>query len=95
MKDTPEVLAQRNWAFWALGDTAEMRKGIDKGLSFGRTPDSCCQDGILNLRAGKFPAARPRWKKRFGSTLTDIRALSALHQSYAAQKTDRDSHFKN
>ena len=85
-KGLSEVLAQRNWVLWALGDTGEMRKGIDRGLLLGRTPEFVLQDGVWNLHAGKFAAARAALEEALKINPADLRALSALNQSYVAQK---------
>jgi tetratricopeptide (TPR) repeat protein len=85
-KDLSEVLAQRNWVLWALGDMGEMRKGIDRGLLLGRTPEFLVQDGAWNLHAGKFAAARASLEEALKINPDDLRALSALNQSYVAQK---------
>ncbi len=54
-RNSPVVLVQRNWALWAEGDMAEMRKGIDAGLAQVRSPDLLLQDGIWKLRSGRNP----------------------------------------
>ena len=85
-KQSTAVLVQRNWALWMLGDLAEMRKQIDLGLSRGRSADLLLQDGVWNLRAGKFAAARTALEEALNINPGDIRALSALNQAYVAQK---------
>ena len=54
----PEFIAQRNWVLWAMGDVAEMRKGIDAGLALQRSTDLLLQDGIWKLRSGNPSGAR-------------------------------------
>jgi putative PEP-CTERM system TPR-repeat lipoprotein len=85
-KDSVAFLAARNWAFWAKGDMAQMRKGIDRGLSLGRTSEFLLQDGLWNLRTGKFAQARIILEEALKMNPGDIRALSALNESYAVQK---------
>jgi Tfp pilus assembly protein PilF len=85
-KKLPAVLVQRNWALWMLGDMAEMRKGIDLGLSIERSTDLLLQDGVWKLRAGKFAAARESLEQALNIDPADIRALGALRQSYLGQK---------
>jgi tetratricopeptide (TPR) repeat protein len=80
------VLVERNWALWSLGDLAEMRKGIDAGLSIQRSSDLLLQDGVWKLRAGKFGAARESLEEALNINPGDVRALTALNQAYAAQK---------
>jgi Tfp pilus assembly protein PilF len=93
LNETPEfqkqllpVLAQRNWALWATGDLAEMRKGIDLGLLHGRTAEFLLQDGVWKLRAGKFSEARAAVEEALKINPADVRALSTLNDTYAAQK---------
>jgi tetratricopeptide (TPR) repeat protein len=80
------VLVQRNWALWMLGDLAEMRKQIDLGLARGRNSDLLLQEGMWNLRAGKFAAARNSLEEALNINPGDLRALSALNEAYTAQK---------
>ena len=42
-KQSPILQIQRNWAYWALGNMAEMRRGIDAGLSVARLPTPRCR----------------------------------------------------
>jgi Tfp pilus assembly protein PilF len=85
-KDSAAFLAARNWVFWAKGDMVELRKGIDRGLSLGRTSEFLLQDGLWNLRAGKLAQARTTLEEALKMNPGDIRALSALNQSYTLQK---------
>jgi tetratricopeptide (TPR) repeat protein len=85
-KDLPEFLTIRNWVLLASGDLDEMRRGIDKGLSSGRTPELLLQDGFWNLRRGKFVAARTVLEEALKIDPANIQALDALNQSYVAQK---------
>ncbi len=85
-RDLPAVLAQRNWAFWAIGDMPAMRKGIDRGLSLGRSTEFLLQDGIWKLRSGNTSGARNSIEEALKLNPTDVRALTALKQSYDMQK---------
>ena len=81
------VVVQRNWALWAIGDMAEMRKGIDAGLAQTRSADLLLQDGIWKLRSGGNPSgARTSLEEALKVDPRDVRALSALQQSYELQK---------
>lgn len=79
-------LVQRNWALWGLGDLSGMRKGIDTGLLVEHSTDLLLQDGVWKLRAGKAAAARDSLEKALHINPGDVRALSALNQSYVAEK---------
>jgi tetratricopeptide (TPR) repeat protein len=87
-KTLTPMLVQRNWVLWAMGDMAEMRKGIDLGLSRGPSTDLLLQDGVWKLRAGKFPAARVSLDQALNIDPGDVRALGALNQAYRAEKQD-------
>src|SRR5262249_29623565 len=69
-----------------LGEMAEMRKGIDMGLASGPNSDLLLQDGVWRLREGQFAQARASLERSLNINPTDIRALSALGESYKAQK---------
>jgi Tfp pilus assembly protein PilF len=77
------VLVARNWAFWAMGDFAEMRKGIDSGLARGRSEDLLMQDALWKLNAKNPSGARTSVEEALKINPGDIRALSVLRQSYA------------
>ena len=79
-------LVERNWALWSVGDLAEMRKGIDAGLSTKRDGELLLQDGLWKLRAGKFAAARESLEQALDINPGDLRALGALNEAYIAQK---------
>lgn len=85
-KNLLAVVTERNWALWAAGDLAGMRKGIDEALSRQRTPELLIQDGIWKLKAGKIQAARASFEEALKLNPADVRALSGLNESYIAQK---------
>jgi tetratricopeptide (TPR) repeat protein len=80
------LLAQRNWTLLALGDMEGMRKGVDEGLAKGPNPEFLLQDAMWKLRAGKYSAARGSLEQALQINPTDLRALSALNNSYVAEK---------
>ena len=79
------MLVQRNWAFWKLGDLAEMRKGIDQGLARERSPDLLIQDGLWKLQSGYPIHARASVEEALKLNPSDLRALLVIKQTYAAQ----------
>lgn len=85
-KQSIPVLVQRNWALWALGDMAAMRKSIDLGLSLQKTTDLLLQDGLWKLRTGNFTGARAAAEAALGIDPSDLRALRTLNVAYASQK---------
>jgi tetratricopeptide (TPR) repeat protein len=87
-KRMPAVLVPRNWALWTLGNLAEMRKGIDVGLSEQRSPELLIQDGLWRLRAGDASHGRQALEEALKVSPGNPRAVWALHQSYFDQKQD-------
>ncbi len=87
-KQLTPVIVQRNWALWTSGDLAEMRKGIDQGLSQERSTDLLIQDGLWKLRTNNPSGARTSLEEARKINPADVRALSGLNQSYLAQKQD-------
>jgi tetratricopeptide (TPR) repeat protein len=85
-KQSTPLLVQRNWALWSLGDLADMRKGIDQGLTRERSADLLIQDGVWKLRSGDPAAARKAIEEALKIDPSDLRALQALSQTYVAQK---------
>ena len=80
------LVVQRNWVLWAMGDMAQMRKGIDAGLALQRSTDLLLQDGIWKLRAGNVSGSRASLEEALKINPADVRALSALKESYEIQK---------
>jgi len=80
------LLVERNWALWALGDMAAMRKGIDQALAVGRSADLLIQDGLWKLRAGDPARARASIEEALKIDPADLRGIQALRQTYSAQK---------
>lgn len=85
-KSLTPVMVQRNWAFWAMGDMAKMRQGIDAGLALDRSTDLLLQDGMCKLRSGNASEARRSLEEALKISPTDVRALAALKESYEVQK---------
>jgi len=85
-KQSTAVLVQRNWILWSSGDFANMKKGIDQGLTRERSADLLIQDGLWKLRSGDPAAARKAIEEALRIDPSDVRALQALGQTYIAQK---------
>jgi tetratricopeptide (TPR) repeat protein len=93
LDETPEsqkqltaALVARNWALWSLGNLPELRKGIDVGLAHERSLNLLIQDGLYKLKTGNPSAARTSIEEALRINSSDVRALSALNQTYVAQK---------
>ena len=82
------LVVQRNWANWALGNLTEMRKGIDQGLALKRSVDLLIQDGMWQLRAGRFGASRVSLEEALKVNPADVRALRILYESYKVENKE-------
>jgi tetratricopeptide (TPR) repeat protein len=80
------LLAQKNWVLWKMGDMAQMRNGIDAGLSRERSLEFLVQDGLWKLRSNNPKGARVSLEEALGMNPADLRALDALRQTYLAEK---------
>lgn len=85
-KQLTSVLVERNWALWASGDLAEMRKGIDQGLSRERSPELLVQEAAWELRNGKAAEARAVIDAAVKADPTNLRAVMTLKAVYGSQK---------
>jgi len=85
-RQTPAVIAQRNWALISLNEWAEARKGIDEGLALGRSAELLLQDGFWKLQQQDYPGARTSIEASLKQNPEDIRALQTLLRTYAAEK---------
>lgn len=85
-RNSTPVVEQQNWAYWAMGNMAEMRSGIDLGLSRQKTAELLIQDGLWKLKANNPAEARVSLEQALKISPSDLRALEGLRQSYTAQK---------
>jgi len=85
-RSRPALLVQRNWALWALGDFAEMRKGIDLGLSQQRSADLLIQDGYWKVQKGDFSGAVGALEGALKLSPDSVLAMEGLRQTRIAQK---------
>jgi tetratricopeptide (TPR) repeat protein len=85
-KNLTPIIVEFGWAYWSLGKLAEMRKRIDFGLSQERSTDLLLQDSMCKLRSGNAVGARASIEEALKIQPNDIRALSALRQTYIAQQ---------
>lgn len=82
----PGLIVERNRALAALGDLAELRASIDKGLETARIPELVLQDGALKLRQRDFAGARTDARAALSQEPDSVEALNLLARSYTAQK---------
>ena len=85
-RDDLAVIAQKNWALWALGDVGEMRKSVDHGLTLSRTPDLVLQDALLKIQARDTVHGREALEQVLKMNPEDTRALETLVRTYVAEK---------
>jgi tetratricopeptide (TPR) repeat protein len=80
------LILERNDALYALGDYAEMRKGVDRGLGIARQPGLLLQDGLLRFRLHDLKGGRASLEEALGKQPQNWKALEALAMSYVAEK---------
>lgn len=85
-KALPAVIAERNWALLANGNTKELRRVLDSALKTGGSPDLLVQDAILKMREGDFAGAQTAAEAVLARNPEDARAARLAADSYAAQK---------
>lgn len=90
-KQNLTVLAERNAVWWALGDYAEMRKGIDQGLAAGRTPAFLLQDGMLKLKQKDYAGGRASLEDLLKQRPEEWKALEAIAYSYIEEKKPEEA----
>jgi tetratricopeptide (TPR) repeat protein len=83
---TPSAIIQRNWVLYQLRDQAGFSKGVAQALAAGKTPDALIQDGFLKLWKREYVAARSSLEDVLKQRPDDLNTLSALMESYSAQK---------
>jgi tetratricopeptide (TPR) repeat protein len=84
------ALVEKNWIFLASGDSAEARRGVDKGLRLRRIPDLIVQDGLLKIHQKDFAAARVSFGEVLQTHPANLRALAGLTNSYFAAQRIQD-----
>lgn len=87
-KQLMPIIEERNWAQWSVGNLAEMRKGIDQGLTSQRTPQLLIQDGLYKLRTGDSNGARKALEEALQNDPADVLGLRALSLAYRERKED-------
>jgi tetratricopeptide (TPR) repeat protein len=85
-KNEMSIVVERNWVYWSLGDMSSMRKGINAAMAGGGTAEVLLQDGLWNLRQGKYGLARASLERALNLDPKDLRALKALTESYQKDK---------
>jgi tetratricopeptide (TPR) repeat protein len=85
-KSNVALIEQRNWALLALGNHAELKKGIAQGLAIVRSRDLLLQDALFQMSRGNYPAARSSAEEVLKHDPEDLGALEDLMLTYAYQK---------
>lgn len=80
------MLVTRNWALWAAGNMAAMRKGIDRGLALEKSADFLLQDGFWKLQSGHSQAARESLEAALALNPTGLDALVVLSHTYTSKE---------
>ena len=80
-----DLLAERNWALWGVGDLPAMRKGIDLGLGQQRSPEFLTQEGYWKGRTRDLSGAVAAFEAALKLDPGRVKALDGLTQAYFAQ----------
>lgn len=80
------LIAERNWALLALGNTTGLRPVLNQALQLGRFPDLVLQDAILRIVERDYAGARANAEEVLKRSPEDARAARILTDTYAAQK---------
>src|SRR5262249_43974588 len=71
-------IEQRNWALLALGNQAELKDGLARGLGIARTRSLLLQETMFQLNLGNYRAARVAVEEVLKSHPDDLGALEDL-----------------
>jgi putative PEP-CTERM system TPR-repeat lipoprotein len=85
-KDTPALVAERNWAYLALGQKAEVEKALQRHRWQQNGSDLLLQDAMLKLDRKLFDEARKLSRDALAANPEDVRGLQLLLQSYASER---------
>jgi tetratricopeptide (TPR) repeat protein len=85
-KNSLGVIIQRNWAWLAQKNLADLREGVRAGLAVSRNPDLLVQNAWLLLNENKPSEAQASVEEALKQAPLDSRALDALEAVYAARK---------
>jgi tetratricopeptide (TPR) repeat protein len=75
-----------NWALIGLGNATEARKTVDRALAVSKDPQLLLQDAVLKIATRDFKGARAVLDQTLQTNPEDLRALSLLGESYAAER---------
>ncbi len=78
------MVAERNWALLATGETKEMRSVLDQACAPGDTPEILIQDAILRFQQADYSGAITDAEETVRNN--DIRGARILADAYLAQK---------
>jgi tetratricopeptide (TPR) repeat protein len=84
-KPTAAWLAAHNWALWTTGNLAEMRTGIDNGLSHQRSLEFLVQDALWKFRSGNPSGAQAVLREALALDPANLGTLEVLNSTYASQ----------
>ncbi len=85
-KQSLAVIIERNAALLALGDYAQLKKGIDQGLAIARDPALVLQDGLLRLKLRDTRGGRASLEEVLKARPEEWAALEVLALSYVSEK---------
>jgi tetratricopeptide (TPR) repeat protein len=85
-RNTAAVIAEANWARFALGQQTEVEATLKDALAQSKLPDLMLQNAVVLIDHGKQEEARKQLREVLSSQPEDIRALQLLAWSYQTEK---------
>jgi tetratricopeptide (TPR) repeat protein len=82
---TISYITSRNWVLLAADKRAEVRPGIEAGLSIARTPDLLYQEALLDTREKGFAKARTTLRELLGAYPESAPAIDLLASTYSSE----------
>lgn len=83
-QDSDALQIQRNWAYWALGDLAALRKGVAAAMQKGPSVDALLQDAMLKLASNDAAGGRASLQLAMKSSPSDLRVIRLLNEGFSA-----------
>ncbi len=83
-RDAVALQVPRHWAYWAVGDLAAMRKGLDAAMHKGANVDLLLQDALLRLRSGDHAGGRSSLQRAMQAAPSDLRLIRLMTEGFSA-----------
>ncbi|HTB13144.1 MAG TPA: tetratricopeptide repeat protein [Bryobacteraceae bacterium] len=80
------VMAERNWALLATGETKELRASLDEVLPIRHFSEFLLQDALLRMQQRDYGGARTALEEVIAENPEDVRAVRLLADAYLSEK---------